>query len=220
MPGPAELAKRHDGEKVWGYKRVHCAEIDLQARGLDSEVGRAPADGHAPRQLDWLLPDSVRSYNEVGNPRNSAQVNPYMFTKPIARLAEEHGTKIIIGSATTINHKDDEQKIKSVTYVENGTARTLAATDVVIAAGPWTPRIFPKAQLRAPRGHSVVVRPSRDLSPYVLLQTSSRTQSLLTKRDFRQRYTLGLATIFTNLTQSTLLDLMTTMFRYQPLVMG
>jgi len=91
-----------------------------------------------------------------------------MFTKPIARLVEEYGTKIIIGSATTINYKDDEQKIKSVTYVENGTARTLAATDVVIAAGPWTPRIFPKAQLRAPRGHSVVVRPSRDLSPYVL----------------------------------------------------
>ena len=44
----------------------------------------------------------------------------------------------------------------------------LVATDVVVAAGPWTPKIFPSVQLGAPRGHSVVVRPSRKLSSYVL----------------------------------------------------
>jgi glycine/D-amino acid oxidase-like deaminating enzyme len=91
-----------------------------------------------------------------------------MFTQTLAKLAEEKGAEIIFGSATKFNYKDDGKSIESVVYTKEGTSDTITATDVVIAAGPWTTKLFPSIQLGAPRGHSVVVRPSRDLSPYVL----------------------------------------------------
>lgn len=91
-----------------------------------------------------------------------------MFTKTLAALAVESGANIVIGSATAINYGDDGKAIKSVQYLDSGTSKTLVATDVLISAGQWTPKIFPRAHLGAPRGHSIVVRPPKDFSPFVL----------------------------------------------------
>ena len=121
-----------------------------------------------PSDLDWLFPGSVKSYKELGNPSNSDQVKPYMFTKTLAELAEEKGPRIVIGSATATTHKENNQSIESVQYNQNGVFRALEATDILLSAGPWTSKLFSRVQLKAHRGHSVVVRPTRDLSPYVL----------------------------------------------------
>ena len=166
----AALAKKHGGHNIWGYRSVHCAEVELQAQEVDHKGG--PANGAKstkfPSELDWLLPGSLKSYEELGTPSNCGQVNPYMFTKTLAELAEEKGAKIIIGSATAINFKKDSQGIKSVQYTQNGTINSLPATDILLSAGPWTPKLFPRVHLKTPRGHSVVVKPSRNLSPYIL----------------------------------------------------
>ena len=94
-----------------------------------------------------------------------------MFTKTLVRLAEEKKAKVTYGSATKLNYREDQKGIKSVSYVHEKEKHELAATDVIIAAGPWTPKIIPSIQLQTPRGHSVVVRPTRDLSPHVLFPT-------------------------------------------------
>ncbi|KAL8855022.1 MAG: hypothetical protein Q9221_000219 [Calogaya cf. arnoldii] len=153
------------------------------AQDLKSEVAIANGveDGHeesftteVPSDLDWLLPGSVKSYTEAGNPNNSGQVNPLASTETLAQLAKEKGAEVIIGSATAINYRDKNSGISSVSYTQNGTSKTLNATDILLAAGPWTPKLFPATNLgHPPRGHSVVVRPSRDLSPYVLFSNIS-----------------------------------------------
>ena len=166
----AELAREHGGEKIWGYRKVHCAEVELQAQDLDDIGG--PVNGAEsakfPSELDWLFPGSLKSYEQLGTPNNCSQVNPYMFTKTVAALAEQKGAKIVIGSAIAIDYKEDGQGIKSVQYTQNATTKSIPATDILLSAGPWTPRLFPKVKLKSPRGHSVVVKPSRNLSPYVL----------------------------------------------------
>lgn len=175
----AELAKKHDGDKIWGHRKVYCADVVLRAQELDEKLASASgAEGKSieqlaivPSELDWLFHSSVKSYKESGTPRNSGQVNPYMFTKTLAELAEEKGAKIVIGSATAITYKENIQSVESVQYYQNGVSKSLEATDILLSAGPWTSKLFPKVQLKAPRGHSVVVRPSRDLSPYVLFPT-------------------------------------------------
>lgn len=173
-----ELAKKHGGDKIWGHRSVYCADVALQARDLNNKA--AIADGvedeqeessttKVPSDLDWLLPGSVKSYTEVGNFINCGQVNLLAFTETLAQLAKEKGAEVIIGSATAINYRDKDSRISSVSYTQNGTSKTLKATDIVLAAGPWTPKLFPATNLgHSPRGHSVVVPPSRDLSPYVL----------------------------------------------------
>ena len=175
----AALAEKHGGDKIWGHRSVYCAEVELQAQKFGHNVRAASvAEKHViaqsaevPSELDWLLLGSVKSYKELGTPRNSGQVNPYMLTKTLAELAEDQGAKIIIGSATAIDYAENNRSIVSVQYCQNGTLNSLPATDILLSAGPWTPKLFPRVHLKAPRGHSVVIKPSRNLSPYVLFPT-------------------------------------------------
>ena len=162
----AELAERHGGDEIWGYRAVHCADAKLQAQNHDT--ARRSDHPKPPEELDWLTPGAVKSYKEVGNPENSAQVNPYMFTRRMASLAQEKGAHIVYGSALHLQYHSNGKKIASVAYMQDGESQSLAATDVVIAAGPWTPRLFPSIHLETPRGHSVVVQPSGSLTRHVL----------------------------------------------------
>ncbi|KAI7234384.1 fad NAD binding oxidoreductase [Hortaea werneckii] len=165
----AELAESHGGDKLWGHRHVHCAEVALEARDLDNL-----SDSTKP-EIDWLAPGVLKSYTEIGNLSNSAQVNPFLFTTNMARLAAEKGVQVIIGKATDIKYSsDDDKSVTSVDYTtQTGSAERLDATDVIVAAGPWTPRLFPQIQLQAPRGHSVVIKPTSPISPHVLFPTIS-----------------------------------------------
>ena len=175
----AALAEKHSGDKIWGYRNVYCADVELQAQDVGHNFGAANGakndvmaqSAEAPSELDWLFPGSVKSYKELGTPSNSGQVNPYMMTKTLAELAEDHGAKIIIGSTTAVNYAENNQSIVSVQYSQNGTTKSLPATDILLSAGPWTPKLFTRVHLKAPRGHSVVIKPSRNSSPYVLFPT-------------------------------------------------
>jgi glycine/D-amino acid oxidase-like deaminating enzyme len=121
-----------------------------------------------PQQPDWILPSKINSYKVIGTPQNSAQVHPYLLTTAILNLAKASGVNVIIGSATSLNYSNNGRSIDGVTYSEDRIAKTLAATDVILAAGPWTPNIFSAAKLKASRAHSIVIRPSRALTSHVL----------------------------------------------------
>ena len=170
----AQLAKKHGGDKGWGYRRVYCADVDLEAQDLDKAADQSHSQniggqfGKFPKALDWILPGSLKTYKQVGTPSDSAQVNPYLYTTSMAKLAVEQGARVIIGRATKINYSEDLKRVVSIAYVANGSSTEIEATDVVIAAGPWTTKLFPRAKLLTPRGHSIIVKPSQNLSPYVL----------------------------------------------------
>ena len=163
-----ELAETHGGDRLWGYRYVHCAEVALEARNLDNL--QDPKDP----EIDWLAPGALKSYTEI--PSHSAQVNPFLYTTNMARLAAEKGAQVIIGKATNIKYSadNDDRSVTSVEYTtQNGSVERLDATDVIVAAGPWTPRLLPQVQLQAPRGHSVVIKPTQPMSPHVLFPTIS-----------------------------------------------
>lgn len=163
-----DLAKEHGGDKLWGFRTVYAAEIRLNARrGKDHENDAEPGPDH-PKELDWLFPGSIKAYKEIGSPDDSGQIHPALFTKKLAQLAEESGASLTIGYATSINYNDDHSQVTSVSYTSNGETSVLEATDVLVAAGPWSSKLLPQVKLRAPKAHSVVVKPSRDLSPYIL----------------------------------------------------
>jgi len=100
-------------------------------------------------------------------PGTTAQVHPYLFTTSIFSLARDRGAKILYGKATALDYTGPHG-IKSVTYEdkESKSIHTLEATDVILAAGPWTSHIFPEAKIEAQRAHSVVVK--ADVSPHAV----------------------------------------------------
>lgn len=165
-----ELAKEHNGDETWGHRSVYAAEIKLYGQDVNSRSHLGmKAESTAPKALDWLRSGSIRQYDEIGIPANSGQVNPYMLTRTLARLAEGRGVNFSPGSsATEVKVDNGENTVQSVSYIEDGTKKLIQATDVLVAAGPWTPRILPSVLLLTPRGHSVIVRTTRSLSPYIL----------------------------------------------------
>lgn len=184
----AELAKEHDGEEKWGYRRIHSGQLTangrlMERKGDDKNNDNGPSvslkkrnkaaidtlkAAGIPKDLDWFAPDSVSSYEEMGNPDTTAQVHPYQFTTSIAKLAEEKNAQIVLGSVTDIGKVDN--KVTSATYIdkESFEKKTIPATDIIIAAGPWIKSVYPSAPVSAIRAHSVTIRPSRPVSAYAL----------------------------------------------------
>lgn len=172
-----QLADEHNG-RTWGYRRVPCAEFSATGQGSKRSPGLyvPNCDGAVcpladyPSKLDWIIPNSIKSYNKVGDANHTAQVHPDIFTTAISRLAEKQGAKVILGKVTTINYKDSGNVVESVNYMarNGGENITIEATDVLIAAGPWTSTIFPRAPIGGARSHSIIIHPSRPLSGFTL----------------------------------------------------
>ncbi|KAF2443579.1 FAD dependent oxidoreductase [Karstenula rhodostoma CBS 690.94] len=184
-----ELAEKHGGVDRWGYRAVHCGQIDMHEilhrnkapSSMDNDtldsvslqkrsekaLGLLRAAG-VPKELDWVAAEGFKSYDEMGTPSTTAQVHPYQFTTSMASLAEEQGVNIIYGSATNINQ--EAGAVKSVTYKsrEGAKGKTLDADTIILTAGPWTKTIWPAAPISALRAHSVTIRPSRPVSAYCL----------------------------------------------------
>jgi len=182
----AELAKEHDGAKRWGYRAVHCASLRAKGRVYDTTKGgeadekgqewqklpKTVKKGKAvaasiPKDLDWFDEESIKGYSEMGTPSTTAQVHPYQFTTSMVELAIEAGAKVILGSATAIDYYGSNG-VKGITYEDKETKHihTLPATDVVLAAGPWTSHVFPEAPIDAIRAHSAVIK--ADVTPYAI----------------------------------------------------
>ncbi|XMA12647.1 hypothetical protein WAI453_005438 [Rhynchosporium graminicola] len=130
-------------------------------------VKTGPLHRAHPKDLDWFDAGAVTAYSEMGNPSTTAQVHPYHFTTSMASLAESSGAKLILGSVTSIDYAGPNG-VKSVTYEDKNTmeSHSLEATDVILAAGPWTKHVFPAAPIDATRAHSVVIE--ADVSPYAV----------------------------------------------------
>ena len=178
----AQLAEEHNGKGRWDYRNVHCADVDAMGEAVGhaaTEQNTSKFHHHAtseprfvdvPPRLDWIVPENIKSYNELGSPVDTAQVHPYLFTTSIASLAESAGAKITLGSVKRINYSRDGSKAESVTYELKDALplQTLPATDIIVAAGPWTSALYPAAPIQESRNHSIVVRPTKPLSAYVL----------------------------------------------------
>ncbi|GAB7350316.1 hypothetical protein MBLNU459_g0948t1 [Dothideomycetes sp. NU459] len=203
-----ELAEKYDGAERWGYRAVHCGQVDCKGRhlvakdsvkGKDNEmsgenvtamngereakesvslqkrskqaIGKLRAAG-VPADLDWVDADSLRAYDEMGDPSTTAQVHPYQFTTAMAELAAEKGADVRVGAAVQrIEYSSDGKSVTGVVYEDkndSGNQVHLPATDVIISAGPWTQSIYPDAPISALRAHSVTIRPSRPVSAYAL----------------------------------------------------
>jgi glycine/D-amino acid oxidase-like deaminating enzyme len=181
-----ELAEKHGGAERWGYRAVHCGQLDAhgvlsKAKGPSSKngnsvslqkrtekaIGLLRAAG-VPTDLDWVAAEGIRSYEEMGTPLTTAQVHPYQFTTSMAQLSEEKGVKIIYGSASSINQENGV--VKSITYKSKDSSEehTLDADTIILTAGPWTKEIWNPAPISALRAHSVTIRPSRPVSAYAL----------------------------------------------------
>ncbi|KAA8620479.1 FAD dependent oxidoreductase [Pyrenophora tritici-repentis] len=203
-----ELASKHNGAERWGYRAVHCGQVDMYGvlAKKSSKEGDGDVNGKSnhvslqkrtqkamsllraagvPKDLDWVAAEGMQSYEEMGTPLTTAQVHPYLFTTSMAQLAEERGVRILFGSATSIN-QDGNNTVTSVSYKPKDSdteqIQTLPATTVILTAGPWTQTIWSPSPISALRAHSITIRPSRPVSAYALFTSITLPTSPTNKR--------------------------------------
>ena len=143
-------------------------DVSLQKNPPKKSSAKRDAMG-IPEDLDWVAQESLRGYDEMGDPSTTAQVHPKLFTESMAALSKEKGVDIKTQSPVkSIKYNDSGSLVESVTYTDmaTGEEQTIPATDVLISAGPWTKDVYPQAPIDALRAHSVTIK--ADVSPYAL----------------------------------------------------
>lgn len=78
----------------------------------------------------------------MGTEDTTAQVTPAEFTRSINRFAQDKGALVIIASAESLEYEEDGSTLKAVVAKkDDGESVTIPATEVILAAGPWTARV-------------------------------------------------------------------------------
>ncbi|KAJ4255433.1 hypothetical protein NW762_009428 [Fusarium torreyae] len=190
----SELAAEHNGPQKWGYRQLGCGSFEavvsrdklrsLQTNGNGNQDGKvweklpkqngAAKDlleaGNLPKDLDWVDREIIDNWSEMGAPgtTETSQVHPLHFTTSIAELAQQGGAQIHTNAKVTkIN--SSKSGVESIEYLDRNTdeKKTIDdVTDIVVAAGPWTSKVLPRAKIEGLRAHSVVY--DADLSPYAV----------------------------------------------------
>jgi glycine/D-amino acid oxidase-like deaminating enzyme len=187
----AELAAEHNGAQKWGYRTLSCGTIeavvskkrlselqDLKDAGKtweklpkqDDAAKELLETGSLPPSLDWVDRSAVTEWSEMGVPgrTETAQVHPHHFTTSIGELAVSGGLKLkTMAKVTKLN--TSKSGVQSVEYLDRETEELKTiddVTDIVVAAGPWTSRVLPRAKVEGLRAHSVVYE--ADVSPFAV----------------------------------------------------
>src|ERR1700761_1612845 len=187
-----KLSNEHGGGERWGWRVVECGEwvgrgeqaINTPSKtnestkpsiSLEKKVGLTSGKKSGlPSDLDWVHDHLTASYTpmSIAGSGDTMQVHPYLFTTSMAELAQQKGVKIIHGRVTGINYSSDGKSVEGVTYIRKDAVESieLKATDVLVAAGPWssTAALLPSLPMSSVRAHSITIRPSRPVSAYAL----------------------------------------------------
>ncbi|KAG5368557.1 putative oxidoreductase TDA3 [Yarrowia sp. C11] len=179
-----KLADKYNGTVEWGYRRVSTVSVEgnLMKTGpapLGRKVaGRAPTHSSEkgpevdlPEDLDWIRPEVIDSWSHLGGTDATAQVHPFKFTTFILKKVLESGhATLVLGSVKRVNTRlndDDEEEAISVTYTASpGDERTIAASKVVLAVGPWTSKLLPTCPISGLRAHSITIVPTKPTTAY------------------------------------------------------
>ena len=97
---------------------------------------------------------------------NYADASSPASTPPLLERSGNSPSSLSVSSTSSKGRR----KVESITYLDGSTKRlvTITATHAVLAAGPWTAKLFPSAPITGLRAHSVTITPAYPVSGYAL----------------------------------------------------
>ncbi|KAK7061101.1 hypothetical protein VNI00_000837 [Paramarasmius palmivorus] len=213
FPEHLKLAEEHNGKDRWGFRFVQAGSwegsgisssdpnanpiaqkslektlgLDGSGESVKSSIGNLTsrkAKG-LPDDLTWVEEHLTEEYSDMAPAGDTAQVHPYLFTTSIMELAKEKGVQLVQGRVTSIERSNGQVSGVSYRNSDSNDAETIEATDIIIAAGAWSPSLIPSVPVDGMRAHSVTIHPdpSVTISPYALftsiaLRGSGRPQTV------------------------------------------
>ncbi|PWN50908.1 FAD dependent oxidoreductase [Violaceomyces palustris] len=173
------LAEKDEGEKKWGYRQVETMQVSFDT-SKRSRKRSGLGNGVEDQRLGWLDHEIVTSKSSMGGNGTTAQVNPEDLTHHLVNEAKAQGVEFLFDASATGLDLDASGRVKAVRVEDanSGREHSIKATDVVLAAGPWTgsliTKLFPRnrvpsflrnaTSIDGSRAHSVVIKSSGSLS--------------------------------------------------------
>ncbi|KAK4890181.1 hypothetical protein LTR27_011063 [Elasticomyces elasticus] len=196
-----QLADQHDGQRRWGYLGSHVYSLALddapagvrgedwllagtsraQAAGRRREYGNVSAPGEAVNENGtpaWMAPQTGASWDPIAGIDDCAQVEPRKLCEFLLAECEKRGVSVDLNTRATKVAKGTTGRA-SVVELEatTGSSRptSLSCSNIVVAAGCWTPRVWETLFPRSPvevkidglAGHSVLYRTPRYTKPFL-----------------------------------------------------
>ncbi|TIB05683.1 hypothetical protein E3P96_01027 [Wallemia ichthyophaga] len=157
-----QLSDEYDGVNNWEYRPVNALSLMGQVGPKKGKVDDAKKKG-----AHWLSDKVVDKCSVLGTPPSTAQVTPEPLVQTLAELSK---ADVVIASAEQVNRDNDGNIFSVRAQTKEGNSVEIPATDVVLAAGPWTGRLAQKllspaearkCSVTGQRAHSIIVRPSQ-----------------------------------------------------------
>ncbi|TNY21454.1 putative cytoplasm protein [Rhodotorula diobovata] len=211
----ADLATEFDGASRYGYRQLDTLSVSADFSAQSGKARRQKRLAGADL-FPWLNADIVTDSDVLGSKDTTAQVHPEQFTHFLVSSAKDLGVRLVYGTATGLTRSPDgssytlaldplgeaerastpaapspsapESNTPVAVPASSACPRTLTASHLVLAAGPWTGSLLATLGLAAQAGraadiggsraHSVVLRTAegRDL-PAQALFTSIKEKS-------------------------------------------
>jgi glycerol-3-phosphate dehydrogenase len=160
----ASLAAEHSGETRWGYRK-----LDTLSVSADLSPSSRSRKSHKPKQDElsgWLNKEVLLDTSVLGTKESTAQAHPALLTRALVELAQQKSVKVVYGTATGLSRSAEGELIVKAILRDGGAEIALVATQVVVAAGPWTGQLIKQlglrggraAEITGSRAHSVVLR--------------------------------------------------------------
>ncbi|KAL3461848.1 FAD dependent oxidoreductase [Aspergillus heterothallicus] len=182
------LAAEHGGAKRWGFMKGTALSLGVTDAGaggkrgddwLRSGTSRAetatsePVIAEAP---EWLTRQRGTVAERISDGESVAQVDPLRLSQFLLDESLKRGVKLHQPCKATSLVTDSAGTIIAIKMLnlDTKTESTLPVTNLIIAAGSWTPRVFeslfPSSQTKFPiyplAGYSLVVRSPRYTSEH------------------------------------------------------
>ena len=203
-----DLAREHDGHKRWGYQGSHVYSLSLEdapagVRGEDwllagtsraqsasrRSVGHVNGPGEATNADGtpaWITPQKGATWNPIASIDDCGQVEPRKLCEFLLEKCKSRGVQFQLGYRAKEIRYGQLGKASNLLFetVKDGKTSELLCSDVVVAAGCWTPRVwqqlFPsspvKIEIDALAGHSVLYRTPRYTKPFINVSGSESTK--------------------------------------------
>ncbi|KAL3433341.1 FAD dependent oxidoreductase [Aspergillus tetrazonus] len=151
------LAAEHGGNKKWGYMKGTALSLGSTdagsggARGDDwlrSGTSRAETATTKPVVLEegpeWLTKQKATAIEKISEGGSVAQVDPLRLSHFLLEQAVSRGVKLHQPSRATSLVTDSSGMVTAIKILNHATKTEsiLPCTNLIIAAGSWTPRVF------------------------------------------------------------------------------
>lgn len=139
--------------------------------------------------FEWLNKEILTETSIIGTKSTTAQAHPRLLSEFLMKLAADKGVKTEFGTVDAIERVGEKEgKFKlSITSKDTDRKSEIHATDVLIAAGPWSGNLVKKIKgklggrgrdITGSRAHSVVIKTAvTRLLPAQALFTSIKTKT-------------------------------------------